>query len=204
MVRAPSLYLGGSWFESRHAHLMMSKVHFLKTALKDYKVAAIAPSSSFVVKQILKNLPHPHAYIVEYGAGDGVITKALLEHMPKEGKLIAIEMSPHFIPNLKKIRDPRLQVVQGDVLKICKDFSKFRLPRVDAVISGIPFSFFNSKERNLIAKQTFQKLGEHGRFILYQFSPLMLPYLKEYFKKKIKLSLEVRNLPPYFIIVAEK
>lgn len=184
---------------------MMSKVHFLRTALKDYKVAAIAPSSSFVVKQILKKIPpHSRTYIVEYGAGDGVITKALLEQMPKDGKLVVIEMSPHFIPNLKKIRDARLQVVHGDVLKICKDFSRLKLPRVDVVISGIPFSFFNSKERHFIARQTFQMLSEHGRFILYQFSPLMLPYLREYFKKKIKLSLEVRNFPPYFIMVAEK
>lgn len=203
MVRAPSLYLGGSWFESRHAH-MMSKVHFLKAALKDYKVAAVTPSSSFVVKRILKSLPRSCAYMVEYGAGDGVITKALLEELPKDGKLVAIEMNPHFIQNLKKIRDPRLQVVQADVLKVCKDFSKFKLPRVDAVISGIPFSFFNAAERTFIAKQTFHKLGEHGKFILYQFSPLMLPYLKSFFKKRVRLSLEVRNFPPYFIIVAEK
>ena len=188
-----------------YIHKGMSKVHFLKTALKDYKVAALTPSSSFVVKQILKNLPHhSRACIVEYGAGNGVITKALLEHMPKDAKLIAIEMSPHFIPMLKKIHDPRLQVVHGDVLKICKDFSKLKLPRVDVVVSGIPFSFFNSKERHFIAKQTFQMLSEHGRFILYQFSPLMFPYLRKFFKKQINLSLEVRNFPPYFIMVAEK
>lgn len=183
---------------------MMSKVHFLRTALKDYKVAAVTPSSSFVVKKVLKNLPHQCSYIVEYGAGDGVITKALLKHMPKDGKLVAIEMSPHFIPKLKKIHDPRLHIVQGDVLKVCRDFSKLKLPRVDAVVSGIPFSFFNSKERHLVARQTLQMLSEHGRFILYQFSPLMIAYLKDYFEKKIKLSVEVRNFPPYFIIVAEK
>ncbi len=183
----------------------MSKVHFLKTALQDYKVGALTPSSNFVVKQIVKKLPHhSRACIIEYGAGDGVITKALLEHMPPDGKLIAIEMNPHFITLLKKIRDPRLQIIDGDVLKICKDLSVLKLPRIDAVISGIPFSFFNSNERHIIAKQTFQKLSEHGRFILYQVSPLMFPYLKKYFKKKINLSLEVRNFPPYFIMVAEK
>lgn len=183
----------------------MSKINFLKTALKDYKVGALTPSSNFVVTQIVKKLPHhSRACIIEYGAGDGVITKALLEHMPVDGKLIAIEMNPQFIPILKKIHDPRLQIVQGDVLKICKDLSVLKLPRIDAVISGIPFSFFTSNERKIIAKQTFQKLSEHGRFILYQFSPLMLPYLKDYFEKKIKLSVEVRNFPPYFIMVAEK
>lgn len=183
----------------------MSKIHFLKTALRDYKVGAFTPSSNFVVKQILKKLPHhSRACIIEYGAGDGVITKALLEHMPRDGKLIAIEMNPHFIALLKKIHDPRLQVVQGDVLKICKNLSDLKLPRIDAVISGIPFSFFSSNERHVIAKQTFQKLSEHGRFIIYQVSPLMFPYLKKYFNKKINLSFEVRNFPPYFIMVAEK
>lgn len=183
----------------------MSKVHFLKTALKDYKVGALTPSSNFVVKQILKKLPHhSRSVIIEYGAGDGVITKALLEHMPKDGKLIAIEMNPHFITLLKKIHDPRLEVIHGDVLHICRNFARLKLPRVDAVISGIPFSFLNSHERHVISKQTFQRLSEHGRFILYQVSPLMFPYLKKYFKKKIDLSLEVRNFPPYFIMAAEK
>ena len=183
----------------------MSKVHFLKTALQDYKVGALTPSSDFVVKQILKKLPHhSRACIVEYGAGDGVITKALLAHMPRDGQLIAIEMNPHFVALLKNIHDPRLHVIQGNVIKVCKDLSDLQLPRIDAVISGIPFSFLHPNERHLVASQTFQNLSEHGRFILYQVSPLMLPYLKRYFKKKVALSLEVRNFPPYFILAAEK
>lgn len=183
----------------------MPNINFLKTALMDYKVGALTPSSNFVVKQILKKLPHhSRACIVEYGAGDGVITKALLEHMPPDGKLVAIEMNPHFIALLKNIHDPRLQIVHGDVLKISKNLASLKLPRIDAVISGIPFSFFNSHERHLITKNTYNKLSEHGRFILYQVSPLMFTYLKKYFKKKIDLSLEVRNFPPYFIMVAEK
>ena len=183
----------------------MSKVHFLKTALKDYKVGAFTPSSNFVVKQILKKLPHhSRTCIVEYGAGDGVITKALLEHMPRDGRLVAIEMNPRFIASLKKIHDSRLEVIHGDVLKVCRGLSNLNLPRIDAVISGIPFSFLHSSERHLVAQRTFEELSEHGRFILYQISPLMLPYLKRYFKKKIDLSLEVRNFPPYFIMTAEK
>lgn len=183
----------------------MSKLHFLKTALRNYEVGALTPSSSFVVKRIIKKLPHrSRACIIEYGAGDGVITKALLEHMPHDGKLVAIEMNPYFVALLKNIRDPRLKVIHGDVLNICKNLSDLKLPRIDAVVSGIPFSFLRSNERHLIAHQTFQYLAEHSRFILYQISPLMLPYLKRYFKKKVDLSLEVRNFPPYFIMAAEK
>lgn len=183
----------------------MSKVHFLKTALNDYKVGALTPSSNFVVKKIIKKLPHhSRACIVEYGAGDGVITRGLLEHMPRDSKLVAIEMNPRFIASLRKIRDPRLHVVHGDVLHICENFARLKLPRVDAVISGIPFSFLKSHERHLVARQTFRNLSTHGKFILYQVSPLMFPYLKKYFKKKIDLSLEVRNFPPYFIMTAEK
>ncbi len=209
--RAGVLYTPGPRFEPWRVHRyyehieIMSKLNFLKTALRNYEVGAVMPSSSFVVKRIIRKLPHhSRACIVEYGAGDGIITKALLEHMPRDGKLIAIETNPHFVALLKKIHDPRLRIIQGDVLNICKDLSELKLPRIDAVISGIPFSFFNSSARHIIAKQTFSKLSEHGRFILYQVSPLMFPYLKRYFKKKIDLSLEVRNFPPYFIMVAEK
>ena len=183
----------------------MSKLNFLKTALEDYRVGALTPSSSFVVKRILKKLPHhSRACIIEYGAGDGIITKALLEYLPANGKLIAIETNPHFIAVLKKIHDPRLEIMHEDVLKISKKLSALKLSRIDAVISGVPFSFFSSNERHEIVKRTFKGLSNHGRFILYQVSPLMFPYLKKYFKKKIDLSIEMRNFPPYFIMTAEK
>ncbi|MBI4090809.1 MAG: methyltransferase type 11, partial [Candidatus Komeilibacteria bacterium] len=47
------------------------------------------------------------------------------------------------------------------------------------------------------------QLSAGGTFLVYQYSPLVLPILKKYFKK-VKLYYEVRNLFPYFIMVAEK
>jgi len=179
-------------------------VKYLKTAITDYKVGALTASSKFVVKKILKELADvDHNYIVEYGAGDGVITRSLVEILDDNGRVVAIETNPSFIKELRFLADNKIDVVPNNVLDVVKDFSSLGLPRVDAVISGIPFSFFSGSSREEIISSTHQALEPGGLFILYQYSILVLPLLKRYFSE-VKVSFEPRNFPPYFIMKAKK
>lgn len=183
---------------------MRTKLNFLKTALKDYKVGAILPTSRFVIRRILKILPQNMRHVVEYGAGDGVITKELLKSNPNL-RLKAIEINPFFVRCLREIKHPRLEVIEGDICKISSDFRSFGIYQADAVISGIPFSFLNSYWRRRITETTYDILTKEGYFLLYQTSPLMLKCLKEKFgPAKVEVYFEPLNLPPYFILVARK
>ncbi len=182
----------------------MNKSPFLKVALQDHKVAALGPSSRFAVRQVLKALPEHCKVIVEYGAGDGVMTKALLEQLPPTGKLFAIETNPTFIGLLNEIADPRLVVLPNNVLDIVNSFDQQGINHADAVVSGIPFSFFSKQQRKQIVQLTHQLLSATGKFIVYQVTPLMFPYLKKQFGKRTSLAIEPRNLPPYFIMVGRK
>ncbi len=181
----------------------MANLGFIKTAFKDYKVGALFRSSPFVIRKVLEMLPDDCKYVIEYGAGDGIITKKILHDLPADGKLIALELNPTFITDLKKISDPRLQVLHVDVRAASKDFSSLGLPRVDAVISGIPFSFFKPDMRKEIVINTHRGLREGGRFIVYQYSTLMKKHLEQSFGS-ITISYEPRNILPYYIMVAEK
>ena len=135
---------------------------------------------------------------------DGAITKAILKHLPPDGKLVALEINPQFISKLKKIADPRLIVLDADVIEVSKNLKGLGLPKIDFVVSGIPFSLLDKKHREMIVRNTYHSLAESGRFVVYQFSLLMLPTLKHVFNKKIPWSLEIRNIIPYFIMVAQK
>ena len=181
----------------------MNSLNFIKVAIKDYKVGAITVSSRYTVKQIVRDLGLKHKYIIEYGAGDGVITKEILKVLPVDGKLIAVEINRDLLRELRKIKDPRLIVIDEDIIKLSQNFSQFHLPRIDVIISGIPFTFLEPKKRRIIITNTHLALAKNGVFIAYQVSPLIFPLLKKYFTN-VQLRFEPRNLPPYFIMRAEK
>jgi phospholipid N-methyltransferase len=181
----------------------MTKFDFLKTALRDYKVGAFLPSSRYSLHRVLEELGHECAYVVEYGPGDGVSTRAVLEQVLPAGRMIAIESNPDFLPELKSIHDPRLNIVLGDVCVLSEDLNGLGLLRIDAVVSSIPFSFFPSRVCAAIVRNTFDALAPGGKFIVYQYSPLMVRYLKQYFPS-VRIRFEPRNIPPCFIMVGEK
>lgn len=179
----------------------MKNIDFLKTALKDYKtVGALMVTSRYAVERVVKGLGAYDHLIIEYGPGDGVITKRILSLLPPDGRIIAIEIDQDFRPELEKIRDERLRVVYGDVAEVT---SAAGFSEIDAIVSGIPFSLMPSAMRKDIVASTHSALRPGGKFIVYQASLLLLPSLKRYFRS-VDWTLEPRNLPPYFIMTAWK
>ncbi|TSC60872.1 MAG: hypothetical protein G01um1014107_225 [Parcubacteria group bacterium Gr01-1014_107] len=177
------------------------KTLFLRTMLKDYKVASVTRSSSYVVRKIINNLDwqNKSQTIVEYGPGDGVITREIAKRIEK-GKIIAVESNESFVKILKVLKDQRITIEHKDVEKFLEE-KKVR--EVDAVISGIPFTFIRQERRERIVNETFNILKGGGCFVVYQNSTLMLPILRKYFPS-VKTSFEPRSFLPYFIMKAEK
>lgn len=178
-------------------------LRFLQTALSDHKVGAVTESSSHAIRGILKALPARCEYVVEYGPGLGVVTRAVISHLVPSGRLVAIETNNHFVRELQKQADPRLVVLEDDVVARMEQWSNLGLPRIDAVISGIPFSFLAPRLRERLIKKTYEALAPGGVFVVYQYSPLVFPILKKYFDR-VSVSFEPRNLPPYFIMKGVK
>ena len=72
----------------------MKPIDFIKIAMKDYKkVGAITLSSRHTIRRVLRGLKPGYKYIVEYGAGNGVVTKEILKHLPADGRVVAIELN---------------------------------------------------------------------------------------------------------------
>lgn len=181
----------------------MNTLNFLKIALKDHKVAAISESSLWAVRRVIELLPKNIRYAIEYGPGTGVMTRRILRALPEDGKLTAIELNEELFRALGHIRDSRFEAVLGDVLDWTKRSSNEKADSIDAVVSTIPFSFLNARERRTLIERTAHMLRPGGRFITCQFSLLVFPLIRRYFRKA-KFSIEVRNFPPYFIMWGEK
>ena len=181
----------------------MRGLPFFKAVFSDRMIGAVASSSRYTMDRVCEELGPGCAYVVEYGPGDGVSTRAILAQLPAHGRMVAIERNPDFLPELGAIADPRLHIMQGDVCSVIQRLSDLDLPRIDAVISSIPFSFLPSDSREFVVRRTFHALAPGGRFIVFQYSPLMLRYLKNYFPS-VRVRFEPRNIPPNFIMIGEK
>lgn len=180
----------------------MAVLPFLKVATRDIQVGAVMPSSSYAVRRILSRLPDTIGSVLEYGPGDGVITTRLLERLRPDGRMLAIEANQEFARKTKGLNDPRLEVVHGDAtaaqgIARQKGFGEF-----DLVISGIPFGMLSRTKRHAVVEMTHAMVRPGGIFLVYQTSPLMRRYLQQHFS--VTTVIEPRNVPPYFIMRAEK
>ena len=183
---------------------MRSQLDFLKNYARDIHVGAIAHSSKYVIRAALRKIHNkPMNRVIEYGPGDGVLTRELLIVMPKDGRLLAIETNPIFLGMLRSIDDPRLQVIDGKVQNISKDLLT-GAGSYDLIISSIPFSLIKVADSEKIVHNTYDLLTKTGMFIIFhQYSHLMSRLMKKYFRS-ISISFEPRNVWPCFMICAQK
>jgi len=186
---------------------MNSNLLFFSNFLKNPKeVAAIAPSSKYVIKRIIRHIDFNNArYLIEYGPGVGNVTEELLMGMNSDAKLICFESNIKFYNFLNKsIKDNRLVIINNSAEMLDLYMEKFNIENVDYILSGIPFTLIKKENKKNIIKKTKKMLRKGGKFIVYQqYNWHLKKYLYAYFKN-ISIYLEVRNMPPTFIFVCEK
>jgi phospholipid N-methyltransferase len=160
-------------------------------------LGSIIPSSRFLTARLLGQVDWNRAkVIVEYGPGVGTFTSEILRHMRSDAVLIAIEMNPEFVTFLREsFSDPRLHVVHGSAAEAARVLSQRKLTGADYIISGIPFSTIPEPEREEILRGTHEALRPGGAFLVYQFSPKVLPDLQRIFSQ-VTRSFEPLNMLP--------
>ncbi|MDX6770967.1 MAG: rRNA adenine N-6-methyltransferase family protein, partial [Elusimicrobiota bacterium] len=179
---------------------------YFRVFLDDPAVAAVTPSSKYIVEKVVKAMNLAEAkVVVEYGAAQGVITRRILEKMRPDAKLVAVEFNQKLYEELvSTVKDPRLLAVHGDVREIDKILAKLGVEGpVDAVTSGVPFSYFSNRGRHELLLKTSEILRPGGRFVPYQVTTHLIPLLKDYFSD-VDTQFEVRNIPPHFVFTAVK
>ena len=147
-------------------------IEFFKGFLKNPKeVGSIIPSSRFLTRRVLKcGKVHQSRVIIELGPGTGVFTREILRTMPKDGKLVAIEISAAFADLLRRsIRDPRLTVYEGSAADLEKALAEAEESRADLVVSGVPFSTIERGAGRRTLEAAKRVLSDRGRFVAYQF-----------------------------------
>jgi len=160
-------------------------------------VGSIIPSSRILIERMLRPVDWDNTRLfVEYGPGVGTFTRPLLEKMGPDATLIAIDTNPDFIKFLRRsIDDARLVPVVGSAADVEKIIREHGFENADYVLSGLPFSTLPPGVGDAIAKATAKVIRKGGAFLVYQFSPKVLDFLKPHFPS-IDRGFEWINVPP--------
>lgn len=185
---------------------MQKKVAFFKEAIKSIKTSGtVIPSSRFLVKKILKNIDFSTSeLIVEYGSGNGIITKQILKKLNPSAILICFEINETFLLDLRKIDNKQIIVLNASAENVQEEIEKLGFNKVDNFISSLPLAILPKELSKVIVENSYTALQENGRFVQYQYSTQFLKQFKAIFSKKIVLKFEPLNLPPALIYVCEK
>lgn len=174
----------------------MKKYRHIVTAVKNLKqVGSIVPSSGLLVRKIVKRIDFDKEIkILELGAGNGVITKEILNRMSGTSLLYSYENNPYFISLLEKINDQRLIVKGENVSRL----NMLEDGYFDVVVSSLPLANMTHAFKNKVYTDIKSKLKESGTYIQYQYLLSDYKMIGKSFNKG-KLGFCLFNLPPAFI-----
>ncbi|MFL6734192.1 MAG: class I SAM-dependent methyltransferase [Sphingomicrobium sp.] len=171
---------------------------FLRGFLKHpVMVGSIIPSSRVLIEKMLKPVDWEQTKVfVEYGPGVGTFTRPLLEKMGPDATLVTIDTNPEFTQYLREsIDDERLVAVTGSAADVQKILADRGFEHADFVLSGLPFSTLPPGVGDAIGDATAKVIRPGGAFLVYQFSPKVLDFIKPHFER-VERGFEWINVPP--------
>jgi phospholipid N-methyltransferase len=164
----------------------------------------ITPSWEFLVRRMVEPIDFETAEcIVEFGAGDGVITREILKQMGPDCKLISFEVNDKFFEHIREIKDPRFIPIFDSAEKTMEVLHQHGFQNADYIVSGLPLAIFPKELTDNILNAAMEALEPGGLYIQFQYSLTSLRMLRKRFAR-VRYSFVPINLPPAFVYVCEK
>ncbi|WP_017727813.1 class I SAM-dependent methyltransferase [Halalkalibacterium ligniniphilum] len=182
--------------------MLNEKKMFLKSFLDSPKsVGSIIPSSKYLVQCMLNQADlKKDSKVVELGGGTGVLTGAIVAAAQFHKPLLVFEQNDDLRQSLSKY--------SGDITLFDDAFElgtclSHMANQIDCVFSGLPLLNFKKGERVDLLDQIYFILKPGGKFIAFQYTPFLLPYMNDFFESTT-IKVVPLNIPPAFVFVCEK
>lgn len=171
-------------------------VFFQRWMANPLSVGSITPSGPGLRKLIRENLVcGPDEVVVEFGAGTGAITRALLEAGIPARRVYSFEIDPHFAQYVHGVY-PDVNLINGDCRKAAETLGPDLVGKVGTVVTGIPMVTMPVSVQKEIVEAAFSVMPEGRAFLLYTYmlhSPLNLKMLN---LKAKRVGFTWQNVPP--------
>jgi phosphatidylethanolamine/phosphatidyl-N-methylethanolamine N-methyltransferase len=164
---------------------------------KPTEVASICPSLSALTNRLVDYASIGNcSAIVDLGPGNGETTRAFLEKMNANARLLAIESNEHFIESLREIADDRLTVRNGDAIELQNHLREAAFSEPDVIVSGIPFSSLRPRDAQSLMKAVHAAIQTGGVFVAYQLRDDVAQFATPLFGRPEKVEWVWKNVPP--------
>jgi len=175
---------------------------FVKEVVNSIKhIGAIAPSSKYLANNIIKHIDfEDNQVILEFGCGNGAITKQILKKMSSSSRLISLEINDPFLKHCQnkfKVYN-NFEVYNHSAIDFDLLLHELEIEKVDYLISSLPLAILPKPDLDVLFKKIPQYLINDGGFVQYQYSLNKYKFLKSIFNS-VKLDFTPINLPPAFI-----
>jgi len=138
------------------------------------QMGSVIPSSPALCRRIAERVRRaPDEYVLELGAGTGVVSRAMLRHGVPPEKLVLVEIVPSMAAHLRETL-PGARVVCGDAFELARAVPAEVRQRIGTVICGIPLVLLPT-ERQRQFLDSVQSVAPGRGFLLYSYcvtSPL--------------------------------
>lgn len=149
--------------------------------------------------------------VIELGSGTGVFTEKIQSKINHNTDFAVIELNPIFASQTKKIC-PTVTVYNDCASNIEKILSVRRLDSCDVIISGLPWTLFESGEQEKLIKIIQKSLSNGGSFLTFSYAHGQVFSSARRFRRVLEkhfFSMQTtpvvwRNVPPAFIYICEK
>lgn len=181
---------------------------FLRAFMEDpVAMSSLIPTSRYVADRIIGKINgDARKVVMEYGPGDGAVTKRLLEPgvLTEDSRVILIERSEILARELEEtIDDKRVTVRHDSAENAARILHECGEERADHILLSIPLSTMEAPVRERILQESRELLHEEGSLIAFLFHPKVRGFIRSVFPD-MHTEWEPRNLPPLFVMEAKK
>ncbi len=142
------------------------------------QMGSVIPSAPALCRAIAAQVRRsPDQFVLELGAGTGVVSRALLDSGVPADRLIVVEIVPDMAQHLRDTL-PHVNVIQGDAFDLARALPAEMQGRIGTAICGIPLVLLPIGKQRQFA-QAVESVAPGQGFLLYTYcitSPL--PYRK--------------------------
>lgn len=176
-----------------------NKILFKEILKAPRQIGAICPSSKRLADRMAASIDiGADGFVVELGAGTGVVTESLLRRGIPADRLIVIEKSARLATYLSQ-RFPNVRVLQTDAANI-PDI----LPHnetVSAVVSSLPLRSLPKEQVSRISLAWAGSLAPDGRIVQFTYAPFKSSAWLQAGLQRMAHHTEWANLPPALVEV---
>lgn len=163
-----------------------------------HRLAAIVPSGG-------------EPTVVELGAGTGAVSTAVAARMPRGGRHIAVEVDEQLAEHLAA-NNPSIDVACGNATNLDEILAERGVHKVDAVVSGLPWSLINPDQQHQIMSHIADVLAPGAAFTTFTYLhalPLggtrrFRALLDDIFDEVLTTNVIWRNFPPGVTFVCRR